>query len=49
MGGRHKYTGVLPGPLEGLLVTLLSPPHYHAALGMMPYTLPWTITPVSRL
>jgi len=39
MVGRHKYSGVLPDAWKGLLVALLSPPQYLAALGMMPHTL----------
>ena len=41
MGGRHKYNGVLPGALRGLLVALLSPPQCPAALSTMPDCLVW--------
>jgi len=38
--GRPTYNGVPPGSARGLLTTLPSLPHCHAALGTIPSTLP---------
>jgi hypothetical protein len=35
----YVYDAVLPGAPKGSFATLLSPPHCHAALSMMPHTL----------
>jgi hypothetical protein len=59
MGGRHWYDRVLPGAPKGSLMTLLSPPQCHAALGTIPHALalvdqspvcyPKTLPPITRM
>ena len=39
--GKPTYTGLRPGSARGLLTTLLSLPHCHAAFGTIPSTLAW--------